>query len=188
MRGLALEVPTMDFGLDRIIEMIEDRFGRWAGTGLLLIVALGAAAISAHAVVTYLIRPAIVYGQQIWAFFAGGSAQFSKADLWRILVGGFLGGAAGVIGWGLFLILIVMILRRLTRNAGPLLVRLVELENKIDIGMRAYRAAVAAAKEQGIDPAIVERRIDAALADRAPKTPAIPSLPSPPDTGSETPL
>ena len=47
----------MDFGLDKLVEMIEERFGRFWGTVVLLALMLAAFAIAIHAVFGYLILP-----------------------------------------------------------------------------------------------------------------------------------
>jgi len=47
----------MDFGLDKLIELIEERFGRLAGTVVLAAIGIGAFSFAVYAFLNYLIVP-----------------------------------------------------------------------------------------------------------------------------------
>ena len=80
----ALLGAGMDFGIDRLIEMFEARFGKWAGTGLLFIVALGAVAVSLHAFFTFLVTPLIAFGASVVDYFRSGHGLLVPAALWKV--------------------------------------------------------------------------------------------------------
>ena len=62
----------MDFGLDKLVEMIEERFGRRAGTAMLFLVCLGVIALAVHSFVTLLVLPTVRWSQPMWQWLLGG--------------------------------------------------------------------------------------------------------------------
>lgn len=70
----------MDFGLDKLVEMIEQRFGRLAGTVVLAAVGVAAFAFAIHAVFSYLIVPAFRYAPTIFGSLGVAWARMSLAD------------------------------------------------------------------------------------------------------------
>jgi hypothetical protein len=67
-------------GLDRLIEMLEKRFGKfWADT-LLVIVVFGAAALGIHAVFSYLLVPAVRIASDVIAAVRGGPLKIDKVS------------------------------------------------------------------------------------------------------------
>src|SRR5262249_14709541 len=91
-------VRFMDSGIDRIVEMIEQRFGKWAANGLLLIVGLGAAGFALHAIYLYLIIPfsdGISIGTQ---YVSGRPLIFTLEVIFKIA----FGVVTGLVAWSIF--------------------------------------------------------------------------------------
>jgi hypothetical protein len=71
----------MDFGLDKFIEMFEERFGRKVTTALLVLIGVGIASVMVHLIWTNLIRPIYSYTKSINLFgFAAHAGGFSWSD------------------------------------------------------------------------------------------------------------
>jgi hypothetical protein len=174
----------MDFGIDRIIEMFEDRFGRRAGTGLLFIVALGAVALSLHAFFTYLVLPLVSFGTAAYQSFAIGTGAVMTAGVWTILKN--LGGT--VVAALLSMIATItsgLLLLKTTRDVKPLFKQLRGIEREVEIGLKVYTEAVAKAEAMGLDIKAIEAQV--ALEIRKPmKAPDVdPSIQSTPTAEHE---
>ena len=72
----------MDFGIDRLIDMFEERFGKPAATALLAIIGLGAAGWGIRSVWSNMVRPSISAGASIYSEIAHPSFH------WHSVVGG----------------------------------------------------------------------------------------------------
>jgi hypothetical protein len=71
-------IAGMD-GLDRLIEMLEKRFGKFWADALLVTAVVGAAAWGIHALFAYLIRPAIGLGADVLTALHGGHINRTDA-------------------------------------------------------------------------------------------------------------
>jgi hypothetical protein len=75
-------------GFDRLIEMLEERFGRWFANALLVIVCSGAAALGLNLFVSDLIIPIFKIGVKISQYIEGSNRPITPDDLMHALVGG----------------------------------------------------------------------------------------------------
>jgi hypothetical protein len=81
----------MDVGIDRLIEMFEERFGRRAATALLFLIGLGVVALAIHSFVTLLVLPTVRWSQPIWRWLLGGPVALpviSNQDFLRAVAAG----------------------------------------------------------------------------------------------------
>src|SRR5580704_490761 len=69
--GLMLGVRAMDLGIDRLIEMFEQRFGRPIATGLLAVVGLGVAGLALHTIYDTILLPLASGFVAVRAYIAG---------------------------------------------------------------------------------------------------------------------
>jgi hypothetical protein len=83
-------------GLDRLIEMLEKRFGKFWADGLLLIAVLGAAAWGLHSLVVDFIVPATSTVSEIISYFRGGPITFTRGEVIYVAVQ-FLGTAGFIV-------------------------------------------------------------------------------------------
>lgn len=172
---------SMDFGLDKLVEMIEERFGRWAANGLLLIVGLGAAAFGIHAFVSYLLVPVSTALLKGYAYIQFGHYSVSPYEF-KQLAARFIAGLIGSVASGFILFVVYALIAR-----RPLRRDLKELEflkKEIEIGLATYQETVRAAMASGIDADLVENEIQRRIASV--QDVASPSQ-LPKDTGSKTP-
>jgi hypothetical protein len=58
----------MDFGVDRLIEMFEERFGKGLATALLALIGLAAAGWAIHSVAIYIARPSWNIGVSVYGW------------------------------------------------------------------------------------------------------------------------
>lgn len=99
------ELPTlakvtgqrMDFGLDKLVELIEERFGRLAGTVVLAAIALSALAFAVHAVFAYLVVPTLRYAPSALGQFGIAWTRMTLADTIYAGVQGFIGLIAALV-------------------------------------------------------------------------------------------
>jgi hypothetical protein len=87
----------MDLGLDKLVEMIQERFGRRVGTIVLASIAVAAFATAIHAVFSYLIVPSIRYAPSVLGTFGIAWGKMSFADGIYALTQAFIGALAAII-------------------------------------------------------------------------------------------
>ena len=92
----AVGLSRMDFGLDKLVEMIEERFGRFAGTVVLAAIGIAALAFAVHAVFSYLLVPAVRYAPTILGSFGIAWGRMSLADAIYAVTQTFIGVLAGL--------------------------------------------------------------------------------------------
>lgn len=67
-RGLMGVITAMDLGLDKLIEMIEQRFGKAAATAVLFAITIGALGWGVHSFAENLVLPIVAHGGQFIAW------------------------------------------------------------------------------------------------------------------------
>ena len=83
----------MDLGLDQLLEMFEERFGRRATTILIALISAAVAAWSLHAIVEFIIAPTVAYIGGFTLPPPDRAEHLTLLTLW--LIGGFYGLAWG---------------------------------------------------------------------------------------------
>lgn len=168
----------MDLGLDKLIEMFEERFGRRASTCLLFLIAVGVAAFSLHAIFAYFVRPAIVLAKDTVDYFNGAPLAPTKEQVayFVIQAGGTL------LVFCLCYAVISVLLHRACRSADRLHKKLsTTIEHWNDVQKQleenAYKLVCKYLEERGIEVVPTPPVID-----------ATPSPQSPPNTEGKTPL
>ena len=84
-------------GFDRLVEMLEERFGRWFANALLVLVCLGAASLAMNLFVVDFVIPLWKIGFQIIQYFEGSTKPITKDDLLHVVLTGAASLGAAVI-------------------------------------------------------------------------------------------
>jgi hypothetical protein len=90
----------MDFGLDKLVEMIEERFGRLAGTVVLAAIGVAALAFAVHAVFSFLLVPAVRYAPTVLGSVGIALGRMSIADAIYAGIETLIGMLAGLVFFG----------------------------------------------------------------------------------------
>jgi hypothetical protein len=103
----------VDLGLDRLIEMIEQRVGKPAATAVLYAVTAGAFAWGIHALFAYLILPVATHGADVLSYVRSATPR-QLTEVWAQAV---IGGALGLL---VFLAGLKVIEKRFKRKANEI--------------------------------------------------------------------
>jgi hypothetical protein len=102
----------MDFGLDKLVEMLEERFGRVAGTIVLAAIGIAAIAFALHAVFQYLVMPIAKYAPDVLGAFNIAVRRMTLADAINAGLQIAIGALAGIVAVAVYSLLT----KRLTKN------------------------------------------------------------------------
>ena len=182
----------MDFGLDKLIEMIEERFGRRVGTVVLAAVGIGAFSFAVHAFFAYLVFPAIKYAPEILGNFGNATQRLTVADA----IYGAIQISMGLLGVAVFLAVSARVRRWHRRETAKVLAQTHEIITDCEAYTERNHAKLEAMSkhiEKELAEMVAQAREDAiAIIQNAEKraaeiTASNPSHPSPQGTGEGTP-